>query len=124
LASASTPDWIGVLRVLREYRMDRAELLATRAMRQTGAPLARVAMGGLVQLYAAEGRWRLIDSLRRAHLFDQVTNFDRLLLRETVAAAISGTVDEQLGRGAVATLAAGRSPDSALAQLERQPVWL
>ena len=124
LASASTPDWIGVLRVLREYRMDRAELLATRAMRQTGAPLARVAMGGLVQLYAAEGRWRLIDSLRRAHLFDQVTNFDRLLLRETVGAAISGTTDEELGRAAVATLAVGRSPDSARAQFERQPVWL
>ena len=124
LASASTPDWIGVLRVLREYRMDRAELLAQRAMRETGGPLARVAMGGLVQLYAAEGRWRLIDSLRRAHVFDQVTNFDRLLLRETAAAAISGTVDEQIGRTAVATLAAGRSPDSALAQLERQPVWL
>ena len=124
LAKASTPDWIGVLRVLREYRMDRAELLAQRAMRETGAPLARVAMGGLVQLYAAEGRWRLIDSLRRAHAFDQVTNFDRLLLRETVAAGISGTADEEFARSAVAALAAGRSPDSARAQFERQPVWL
>jgi serine/threonine-protein kinase len=124
LASASTPEWISVFRVLREYRMDRAELLAARAMRETGAPLARVAMGGLVQLYAAEGRWRLIDSLRRAHVFDQVTNFDRLLLRETVGAAISGTADEELGRAAVAALAAGRSPDSARAQFERQPVWL
>ena len=124
LARASTPDWIGVLRVLREYRMDRAELLAQRAMRETGAPLARVAMGGLVQLYAAEGRWRLIDSLRRVHVFDQVTNFDRLLLRETVAAAISGTADEQLARSAAAALSLGRSPDSALAQFTRQPVWL
>ncbi|HEY3461547.1 MAG TPA: serine/threonine-protein kinase, partial [Casimicrobiaceae bacterium] len=124
LATASTPEWISVFRVLREYRMDRAELLAARAMRETGAPLARVAMGGLVQLYAAEGRWRLIDSLRRAHVFDQVTNFDRLLLRETVGAAISGTADEELGRAAVAALAAGRSPDSARAQFERQPVWL
>ena len=124
LAQASTPDWIGVLRVLREYRMDRAEVLAQRAMRETGAPLARVAMGGLVQLYAAEGRWHLIDSLRRAHVFDQVTNFDRLLLRETVAAAISGTADEQLARSAAAALSAGRSPDSALAQFARQPVWL
>ena len=124
LARASTPDWIGVLRVLREYRMDRAELLAQRAMRETGAPLARVAMGGLVQLYAAEGRWHLIDSLRRAHVFDQVTNFDRLLQRETVAAAISGTADEQLARSAAAALSAGRSPDSALAQFARQPVWL
>jgi len=124
LASASTPDWIGVFRVLREYRMDRAELLAARAMRETGAPLARVAMGGLVQLYAAEGRWRLIDSLQRAHVFDQVTNFDRLLLRETVGAAISGTADEDRGRAAAAALAVGRSPDSARAQFERQPVWL
>jgi hypothetical protein len=124
LAKASTPDWIGVFRVLREYRMDRAEMLAQRAMRETGAPLARVAMGGLVQLYAAEGRWRLIDSLRRAHALDQVTNFDRLLLRETVGAAISGTTDEELGRTAVAALATGRSPDSAQAQFTRQPVWL
>ena len=124
LARASTPDWIGVFRVLREYRMDRAELLAQRAMRVTGAPLARVAMGALVQLYAAEGRWRLIDSLRRAHVFDQVTNFDRLLLRETVAAAISGTTDEELARDDVAALAAGRSPDSAAAQFVRQPVCL
>ena len=124
LAGASTPDWIGALRVLREYRVDRAELLAQRAMRETGAPLARVAMGGLVQLYAAEGRWRLIDSLRRANVFDQVTNFDRLLLRETVAAGISGTADEELARSAVAALAAGRSPDSARAQFARQPVWL
>jgi serine/threonine-protein kinase len=124
LATASTPDWIGVFRAVREYRMDRAEMLAARAMRETGAPLARVAMGGLVQLYAAEGRWRLIDSLQRAHVFDQVTNFDRLLLRETVGAAISGTTDDEHGRAAVAALAVGRLPDSARAQLERQPVWI
>ncbi|MFL5615230.1 MAG: serine/threonine-protein kinase [Gemmatimonadaceae bacterium] len=124
LASASQQEWIAVYRVLRIFRTDRAELLAQRTLALPGATASRAASGGLIQLYAAEGRWRLIDSLRRARVLDQVKGFDRQVDRLTVAAAIGGAADETLGRDATASLMRGRSPDSALAQFERQPVWL
>ncbi|HEY7232732.1 MAG TPA: protein kinase [Gemmatimonadaceae bacterium] len=124
MTTAAPSDWIATYRVLRDYRPDRAELLSERTLRRTSAPVARIAAGALVQLYAAESRWQIVDSLMRARAFEQVAGFDQTVSRLTVAAAISGTADEDLARRAATVLEKGRSPDSALAQLERAPVWL
>jgi serine/threonine-protein kinase len=124
MSTTAASDWIAVFRELRGYQPDRAELLAARARVRTGAPLARIASGALVQLYSAESRWRVIDSLGRAGAFQQIAGFDRTVTRLTIAAAIAGSADEDIARRAVAALQIGRSPDSALAQFKSQPVWL
>ena len=124
MAAAPPTDWITTFRELRGYQPDRAEQLAERARLRTGSPLARIASGGLVQVYSAESRWRLIDSLSRSGAFQQVAGLDRTLMHLTTAAGIAGTADDEIARRAVTALQVARSPDSALAQLNTQPVWL
>ena len=124
MTTAAPSDWIATYRALRGFRPDRAELMSERTLRQTSAPVARIAAGALVQLYSAESRWRVVDSLMRAGTFQQIAGFDQRVTALTVAAAISGTADEDVARRAATTLEKGRSPDSALAQFERESVWL
>ena len=94
------------------------------AGRETWPPLLRVATGAEVQLAAAEGRFRAIDSLRRAGAFTDISGFERVIDRMMIATAIAGAGDEALARASAATLARDFPPDSATAWLDKRPVWM
>ena len=124
IGSAPVQDWLFVLRLLRVYRPDRADLLAL-AVVNSGLPASyRAGLGALVQVWSAEARWHAIDSLERAKVFDGIAGFGRVVDRLTAAASIAGTTDDTLGRRAVDRLATTMIPDSAQAWLESRAVWL
>ena len=121
---APVTEWISVLRTVRVHRPDRAEALGERMRLSTAMQSRRTGLAASVQVYAAEGRWGTIDSLRRTRAFEQIAGFDRIVDRMTVAAAVAGTADERTGQRAVAALAADMRPESARAMFETRPVWL
>jgi hypothetical protein len=92
--------------------------------RSGNGQLLAVATGALAQQLSSEGRWAVLDSLRRAGVFGAVPLFERVVHRALVAGSIAGAGDEALGRASTAVLASSIVPDSARAQLERRPVWL
>jgi hypothetical protein len=107
-ASANVPDWISVLRILRIYRPDRADMLLDRT-RPLSSPVANFASGATIQLAGAQGRWRALDSLRAAGS----PGAGSARRNACVAGAIGGVGDDQRARRAVAALSAGLLPDSA-----------
>jgi hypothetical protein len=124
LTQAPVAIWFTASRVLRIYRPDRAETLARRALATGSLDGQRAGLGGLVQLWSAEGRWSAVDSLERASAFVATPGFDRVVHRLAAAASIAGAGDEQRGWRAAATLAATMIPDSAQAWRQTRPVWL
>ena len=124
LGSAPVEEWLLTFRLLRVYRPDRAAILAE-AVVHSGLPASyRAGLGTLVQLWSAEGRWRSIDSLERARVFDGIAGFGTVVDRLTAAAAIAGTAEDAIGRRSVDRLATSMIPDSAQAWLQSRTVWL
>ena len=123
LASGPVVEWIAAFRILRSYRPERTAVLDERTRRDATGLLQRVATGGVAQHAATEGRWRALDSLRRAGAFADIPNFDRVVERVIAAGAIAGAGDETLARAAVGAIAKDMPPDSALAYQEKRMVW-
>ncbi len=124
MRGASLPEWILVLRTVRTYRPDRADVISQRMYDAPEMASRRIGLGSLVQGFAAQGRWGAIDSMRRSGAFNLAAGFDRVVDRFTVAAAIAGVSDEPTGQRAVAGLAATLPPDSARAFFQTRQVWL
>jgi tRNA A-37 threonylcarbamoyl transferase component Bud32 len=125
MSGAPIVEWISLMRTLRFYRPDRADMLAQRLQAMPAMPSQRTGLTLMVQLLAAESRWNALDSLRRTGAFSQIAGFDRLVNRLIAAAAIAGVTDEATGQRAVEALAAALPPDSARAWLPtHDSVWL
>jgi hypothetical protein len=117
-------EWVTVLRALRVFRPDRADMLSDRLYRGAAPQSRRMGLGALVQMFAAEGHWSGIDSLRRARAFGIAPDFEATVDRITAAAAVAGVTDEATGRRAVDALAATLSPERGLALFNTRQVWL
>ena len=124
LSRSTLFEWIAAFRILRSYQPQRADALIERTRREATGLLRRVALGSEAQLGGAEGRWRNIDSLRRAGEFSEITGFDLTLDRDMVAGAIAGAGDSTLALAAAASLARGLPPESARALMDKRSVWL
>ena len=118
------PEWIAVLRGLRSYRPDRAELLLASARKAAGPGLPlRTALGASVQFALAQGRLRETDSALRAGAYDEPPGFARTVDRFLLASTVAGVGDSLVARRAAQALAAYVPLDSALAFFETRPVW-
>jgi tRNA A-37 threonylcarbamoyl transferase component Bud32/tetratricopeptide (TPR) repeat protein len=117
-------EWIAALRVLRVSRPARAESLvaAVRAAAPAG-PAAAFAQGAQLQLWLAQGRIRRTDSLVQTGGLDAALWLRRAVEFHLVAANLAGVGDSAVASRVVDSLAEWFPPDSAVAQLERRPVW-
>ena len=124
VATGTASEWIATLRVLRDYRPARAELLLERVRRAAGPGFpARAAIGASAQVAVAEGRLRQVDSALRAGAYRELPAFEHRLDWFLIAAAIAGVGDSEVTRRAVASLASYVPVDSALAYFATRPVW-
>jgi tetratricopeptide (TPR) repeat protein len=124
MRTAPITEWVSVLRAVRSYRADRAEMINRRLYESTEMASRRIGLGSMVQVFAAEGQWGAIDSLRQAGAFSQVPDLARTADRLTTAAAIAGVTGEPTARRAVTALASTLPPDSARAWFMTRQVWL
>jgi tetratricopeptide (TPR) repeat protein len=123
VAVLSIEEQAPVLRLLRQLRPDRAEVLIAR-IRPTVAPGRSTFQveGEWTRLRIAEGRTREMEERIAAgdfRTFDQFRWVQRLL----VGAALTGVGDTAVARRAVAALAEYVRPETALADWETKPVW-
>jgi hypothetical protein len=111
------------VRLLRMFRPDRLEQFARLTLADSAGPNRPIAIGTLVQLYTAGGRWRMLDSMRSANAFSIRTGFETVVDRMTIAAAIAGTASPDRVSPVADRLGSTLPPDSALALFNRRNVW-
>ena len=117
------PQWISMYRMLRLYQPARAEELARATLTDVASGNRSLGISALSQISAAESRWAVIDSMRRANAYGQMPGFEAGLDRAAIAASIAGTADEARGARAAEALAVGLPPDSAFALREKRDTW-
>jgi len=122
-SALGTAEWVGVLRMLRLYRADRAEQFARVTLADVTSPSRPAALGSMVQLLAATSRWRVVDSMRNANAFAIRPGFENAVDRMTIAAAIGGATSAPRAAQAAQRLSVGMPPDSARALFEKRNVW-
>ncbi len=123
IAAGSMQEWIAVLRRLRSYRPERAEVLLQKRLEDAGPGVPREsAKAEQARLLIAEGSVQRIDSMLRTGTYADsgVALAVRALL---ITATLAGVGNEDAAAHAARELASGLPPDSALALFQRRPVW-
>jgi tetratricopeptide (TPR) repeat protein len=122
-AAASQQEWMAVLRQLRSYHPERAEIVLQKriATANPGNPVT-TAQAEQGRLLIAEGSVGRVDSLLQLGAYPDsgVALALRALL---ITATLAGVGNEVIADRTVAALESGLSPDSALTYFNRRPVW-
>ncbi len=123
VAAAGSQEWIAVLRQLRSYHPERAELLLQKRL-EAASPGGQAATAQAEQgrLWIAEGSIGRVDSMLQLGVY--ADSAVALALRaQLITATLAGVGDETIAGRTVAELENGLSPDSALRYFNRRPVW-
>jgi tetratricopeptide (TPR) repeat protein len=121
-AAASQQEWLAVLRQLRSYHPERAEILLQKRLEAAnpGSPVA-TAQAEQGRLLIAEGSVRRVDSMLQMGAYPD-SGVALALRAQLITATLAGVGDEGIASRTVAALES-LSPDSALEYFYRRPVW-
>jgi serine/threonine-protein kinase len=115
--------WLAVLRMVRAYRPERAELLLDRMLARPGSGFPRrAATGARAQLMLGEGRVGEIGRQFRDGAFAEFPSFERTIAGAIISTSIAGIEDTTLTPVALSEISKWVTPDSAAAQFATRPV--
>lgn len=124
LSQAPVIEWSGVVRRLRAYQPDRALALAGRRRRESPpGPGFTTAAYVEATLLAAVGQYRMMDSIRGSGAWSPAEGLEAQADWRVLYHASIGLGDSATTRAALGRMTAAWPADSALAWLDRTPVW-